>query len=244
MIKRYVIVIASIALLLVPGVSLATIAFDAVSEHENGGTSPSWTHTPVGTPKGIFVGFTTITNNTDVNSVTYGGVSMTKIEDIAASAANRRVSIWFLGSNIPTGAQTVAASLSEAQNSWGVAVSVTAGAGKDTQLAGTGSGTADDASPSVVITGIAGASYGFGAIVSANDSPSGITADGNNTKRGTGRDFGSDSSGAESSTNEYASGDATMSFSSESAVLAAMAIEEVAGSSASGRRIKGYGISR
>ena len=93
------------------------VAHDASSESHASGQSLSeasfsWTHTPAGTPRGVLV-FTYCRANDFVDralSVTYGGVSLTAVSggratDTAGEPADCKA--WFLGSGIPTGAQSV-----------------------------------------------------------------------------------------------------------------------------------------
>ena len=93
------------------------VAHDASSESHTSGSSASeasftWTHTPAGTPRGVLV-FTYAKASgppDDALSVTYGGVSLTAVSggraaDTAGEPADCKA--WFLGSGIPTGAQSV-----------------------------------------------------------------------------------------------------------------------------------------
>ena len=94
------------------------IAFDAFSRYSTGNTTStadfSWTHTPVGTPKGVLV-FIVENNNTpnawdEITGVTYGGVAMTALSvspNRYTGAEDGTIYAYFLGSGIPTGAQTV-----------------------------------------------------------------------------------------------------------------------------------------
>ncbi len=91
------------------------VAHDASSESHSTGTSVSeasftWTHTPAGTPRGVLVFTYTKAGGDDALSVTYGGVSLTAVSggratDTAGEPADCKA--WFLGSGIPTGAQSV-----------------------------------------------------------------------------------------------------------------------------------------
>lgn len=88
------------------------VAFDAVSNGGAGATgNDSWTHTPVGTPKGVLVYIVGDLITDEINSVTYGGVAMTEVALSPVtlnSAEDAIVHGYFLGSGVPTGAQTVA----------------------------------------------------------------------------------------------------------------------------------------
>lgn len=94
----------------------AAIAYDAGSESHTGTSgsaseaSFSWTHTPVGTPKGALVFVFTNADADYITSVTYGGTTMTRVSggqaiDTAGEAG--RTDTFFLGSSVPTSSQTV-----------------------------------------------------------------------------------------------------------------------------------------
>jgi hypothetical protein len=91
------------------------VAYDANST-SNGTTSISWTHTPVGTPAGVYVFVshcgtnpTNGTNSNDVTRVTYGGITMDQVASQTGGGTNLKgmVAAYFLGVNVPSGAQTV-----------------------------------------------------------------------------------------------------------------------------------------
>lgn len=127
------------------------IAFDAVSESHSDTfgssfeASFSWTHTPVGTPKGILI-FTFVNANADdATSVTYGGVTVNAVSGGRTSTSNSGggggqpgdCKAWFLGSGIPTGSQTVVVNRTNNGNPiYAVAISVTSGADSAVHEAG------------------------------------------------------------------------------------------------------------
>lgn len=90
------------------------MAHDAFSQGAGTGTI-SWTHTPVGTPSGVLV--FVIREDTDASlaeddivSVTYGGTALTAVSGgfaIDSSGEPGYCKAFFLGSSVPTGAQTV-----------------------------------------------------------------------------------------------------------------------------------------
>lgn len=95
-----------------------TIAHDSVFTENirTGTTDPhTWTHTPSGTLRGVYVIIAQIGLTDEVAGVTYGGETMTRVtavftntaEDVSAYA-------YFLGENIPTGAQTVSVDFTSA----------------------------------------------------------------------------------------------------------------------------------
>jgi hypothetical protein len=103
-----------------PQAAIAAVAHDAASESHTGTTgsasqaSFSWTHTPTGTPRGVLVYvFTNGTATQTVTGVTYGGVAMTAVAGGAATdtaGEPGQVDTYFLGSGIPTGAQSIVVS--------------------------------------------------------------------------------------------------------------------------------------
>jgi hypothetical protein len=101
----------------------AAIAYDASSESHTGTTgsasqaSFSWTHTPIGAPKGVVVfvfSAGTKGSTNPVTGVTYGGVTMTDLGASYAAADTATelgsVKTFFLGSSIPTGAKSIVVS--------------------------------------------------------------------------------------------------------------------------------------
>jgi hypothetical protein len=94
-------------------VGQAGVAHDAETQTAQMTTAAAHdtTHTPVGTPKGVVVIIAQAQLTTDeISGVTYGGVAMTRVlkQNRAGSATETGcIYIYFLGSAIPTGAQTV-----------------------------------------------------------------------------------------------------------------------------------------
>ncbi len=85
--------------------------------------SLSFTHTPVGVPRGIV--FLVNINGLDniINSATYGGVSLTKLCRFASGSA--ATEIYFLGAGVPTGPKTVSVTASNWLDYWVTSVSLT-----------------------------------------------------------------------------------------------------------------------
>jgi hypothetical protein len=106
------------------------IAFDAFSQHatETLGNF-NFTHTPVGTPAGVYVIVTEAFDTVDeVSGVTYGGVAMNEhasspFDDGVGEAG--WVHLFYLHSGIPTGAQTVAVSATDAAAEHAACITVT-----------------------------------------------------------------------------------------------------------------------
>src|SRR4026208_2554961 len=91
------------------------IAHDAATQSSSWTTTPdpfTFSHTPVGTPRGVIV---MITINAEsgldhITGVTYGGVAMARVTNgFAQDTVTEPGSsyLYFLGSGIPTGTQTV-----------------------------------------------------------------------------------------------------------------------------------------
>jgi hypothetical protein len=132
------------------------IVFDAASEFERTGTTDpqTWTHTPNGTPRAVVVAIIHGTSTTDhVSTVTYGGVALS--ESIRATDAATELGaaeLWFLGINIPTGAQTVSVDLASATTDDIHFVCMTWTAGANTEVIDTDSiVSGDPANPSVTL---------------------------------------------------------------------------------------------
>lgn len=88
------------------------VAFDAFTAIANGTGNLSGTHTPVGTPRGVIVSVVGTVETDTVDTVTYGGSALAQValSPITTGGATEQgfSSVWFLGTSIPTGAQTVA----------------------------------------------------------------------------------------------------------------------------------------
>lgn len=116
------------------------VAHDAYSDSPSSLTSTnsgsgSWTHTPVGTPRGVWVGYFEEASSTDHSTaVSYGGSSLaTNAAWLAKDTAGETglCKIWFLGSSVPTGASTV--SITTTATNW-CACCITVTAGADTEI--------------------------------------------------------------------------------------------------------------
>jgi hypothetical protein len=132
------------------------IVFDAASEFERTATTDpqTWTHTPTGTPRAVVVAIVHGTSTTDhVSTVTYGGVSMG--ESVRATDAATELGaaeLWFLGSGIPTGAQTVSVDLASATTDDIHFVCMTWTAGANCEVIDTDAiNSGDPANPSVTL---------------------------------------------------------------------------------------------
>ena len=122
-----------IGALLVFRVAGTAPVFDAFSTNAASGAQ-SFTHTPIGTPRGVLVLVADDNNHGSLGGVTYGGVNVPLVAtvegDWGIDSYNRA---YFLGSGIPTGPQTVALVTPSATEQRRVGV-VTVTAGGDTEF--------------------------------------------------------------------------------------------------------------
>jgi hypothetical protein len=112
------------------------VAFDAATEFTGTGASVGGTHTPTGTPRGVWVYIAETLNLADIiTGVTYGGVALGRVryQPNSDQADDGATYSYFLGSSIPTGAQTLTVSKSDATTAIHVVV-VTATAAADTEV--------------------------------------------------------------------------------------------------------------
>ena len=100
-------------------------------------------HTPTGTPAGVIVAVNTRYLGTPadhVTGVTYGGVSLTRIDSASdTSGEPMREDLYFLGSGIPTGTQTCTVTNASADGNMAqsaILMVVTAGADTEVYTAG------------------------------------------------------------------------------------------------------------
>lgn len=111
------------------------VRFDAESTVAAADTNLSWTHTPVGTVRGVIVFFTGDGSNDQCDDVTYGGVAMTEVPgspNVKGTGDTSNDSCYFLGSGIPQGAQTVSITTTGTADRKAGCISLTADA--DTEI--------------------------------------------------------------------------------------------------------------
>lgn len=156
------------------------IAFDAESSSAYSTTNLSWTHTPIGTPRGVIVWVFQYNNGGDhVVSVTYGGVSMTEVTGsprIKVTGELMVVYAYFLGSSIPTGAQTVAIAV-DAGTEYKKARAITLTATGDTSITDTttiGSDSVANPSGTLSLGGVE--SICLQGYISGHDDPASVTS--------------------------------------------------------------------
>lgn len=153
--------------------------FPAANDGSVDGTSGdrTFTHTPVGTPAGVVVTVGGLTATaTEVSGVLYGGVSMSLEVSAIDNSEAGNVMIFFLGTGIPTGAQTVTLQNCAASSEhWAVCYTVTA-ATTDTAVDDTSKlDSQSGANPAVLMT-TTDTTMSFAMIHSGLISPTSMTA--------------------------------------------------------------------
>lgn len=213
------------------------IAFDAASALQSGTTTFSWTHTPVGTPRGVVV---ILVQNSAVNAVsgvTYGGVAMTEVSGsplLKSSGESGQVRAWHLGASVPTGAQTVEVTVATGTTQKRAA-SMTVTAAADTAVEDTSTLSSDSqADPSVDLSTGAGVETFIAAgLHSGHDSAASLAPGADYTQVGE-SDYGAQLASIIRRTAIATGGTIAVSWTqtAEDATLLAVAIKEAAGGDA------------
>lgn len=161
------------------------IDFDAAAEFQRTLTTDpqTWTHTPVGTAKGIVVAVVHGTSATDhVSTVTYGGVSMSRTVRATDTATEAGAAeLWFLGAGIPTGAQTVSVDLASATTDDIHFVSMSFTAAKNCEVVDSDSISENAANPSVTLQYAGRTCMAVAALYGGGASPAAFTKNANCT---------------------------------------------------------------
>lgn len=155
-----------------------SVAFDALTRNNRTGTSDptTFTHTPVGTPRFVLGCYHNVSSQTDhlngTNGLTYGGVAVPKIWGAAdnTTAFTRYMGVCFLGSGIPTGAQSASWDWTSATTDDIELVIITGTAAADTEVVNEQLINGETANASVTMSqgGRECQAYGFGAFALAN----------------------------------------------------------------------------
>lgn len=163
------------------------IAYDTFSASTRTATTDpyTFTHTPVGVPRGALLFACNITSSAApyTSAVTYGGVTMTSLGITAQDTAGEPGSVtgWFLGSGLPTGGQTVSIDLTSATTDDIQFYCATFTAAADTYVVVTGNQSNDQANPNTNM-GVGGVNaIAVGAIYSGLAAPTSLTINANMT---------------------------------------------------------------
>lgn len=209
-----------------------SVAFDAATKSAQFTADTTFSHTPVGTPRGVvvFIAQQTLSND-QVDSVTYGGVSLTRATNgFAQDTAVEPCAAYgyFLGSGIPTGTQTVA--INETGGSPKIAWAVTLTAASDTAIEDSGVTQGDQANPAVALSTGAGVETWVGAVLATGIGFSANVDPGASYTLVEFHDFGANGAALERITTNNAGGGVTADFvaSSDDVAMVALAIKETA----------------
>lgn len=152
------------------------VAFDAFSNVAAGTGTLSWTHTPVGTPRAVRVDIVEAGGTNGVSAVTYGGVAMELVAVNAKTSGEAGTVItYFLGRGIPTGAQTVSVTVSDAVSKRAGATTLTAAANTCWTSADVSIGSDSLANPTSTLALHGKASFVSLALCSGQNAATGIT---------------------------------------------------------------------
>jgi|GEM_PF-2898654 len=154
------------------------ISFDAFTVGTNGTGNLSFVHVPNGTPRGALCHITQFGSEADqVSGVTYGGTAMTEVAGSPALQVGGEVDAtyaYFLGSSVPTGAQTVTATVSGAATKSIECLTVAAEA--DTEVLDSEViNSTSAANPSVTLSASSRKNFSSINFLSGHDDPSSIT---------------------------------------------------------------------
>ena len=212
-----------------------TVAHDNVTESAVWTTTPDpfkFNHIPVGTPKGIMVFIMHRTSNSDqITAVTYGGVSMARIQTAALGGGEQgRSYVYFVGASIPTGEQTVSIDHTATTNDkMAFCVSVTAAA--DTSVIDSDIVQAVQTNPQVTLDSGADSALSYCGIWTGLPAPTDLTVITGMTNLGAGAqgDFGPNATRVDRETS-VSTGTFTIGYTggSDEQCLVALAIKEEA----------------
>lgn len=104
-------VLCLLASWVVSGPSYATVAFDAWSNSAaEFTTTATWTHSPVGTPRGVICTVVQNDSTDEITGIDYGSLALTELTGSPACKTTGETDCvygYFAGASIPTGNQTV-----------------------------------------------------------------------------------------------------------------------------------------
>lgn len=207
------------------------IAYDAFSRATEGTDDLSWTHTPAGTPAGVLV-FVVAPEGTDhIVGVTYGGTTLNEIVGspvLKSGGEAGCVHAFYLGSGVPSGAQTVAVDTdsSLAAKRMGLCFTVTASTTVTVQSVDTSINSNAVANPSASLALGGRSCFVAEAFFSGQDATTSYAAPAGWTQHRE-FDFGT-SGGGEASYDTVDTADVTIGFTqaSEDAICLAVALRE------------------
>lgn len=136
-----------------------TVSVDVATESVRTGTEDPYTFSHGGGvgPKGVLVLITQSTNTTDfVSAVTYGGSTLTRVlavqDDGTGDEPGQRSYVYFLGSSVPTGTQTVSVDLTSATTADFHVVSITLNGSANLEVVDSDSYLSNTGNPSIALS--------------------------------------------------------------------------------------------
>lgn len=195
----------------------------------------SWSHNPVGTPRGIIVLIVTNDTTDTITSVTYDGVSMNRVRWQNVGGENGSAYAYFLGVSVPTtDPATVTVNFTGSNNHMGCSISVTAA--DDTSIASSNSVSSTSlANPSITLT-TSVTTITYGALYSGTAGPTSTAPDANHTDVQE-TDLGVETASCIRRSATVAAGSPTVGWTVAADDVAAVAIAVREGIAASTRRI-------
>lgn len=142
-----------------------TITFDAASTGVSGGTPVPFGHTPVGTPSLVVgAGFVDGSDIDQITGISYGSLALAPAVSIGNASGNR-VYLFWAGSAIPTGLQSVSHSQTTTNTKVIRCATFTAGGDCALDAANVASSALTGANPSLAVTGTAAGGMWIAALV-------------------------------------------------------------------------------
>ena len=161
---------------------MTVTAAGVVESLRTGTTDPhTWSHNAgTASPQGVLVGIMHGTSSTDhVVAVTYGGVAMSRVSRHADTTTEPGAVYWyFLGSNVPTGTQTVSVDLASATTDDIHFVSITLDGADDLEIVGEGGLDANQANPEITVQTQGRTCMSFGVLYSGLSTIASLAASG------------------------------------------------------------------
>ncbi|HET9672417.1 MAG TPA: hypothetical protein VFQ40_06165 [Actinomycetota bacterium] len=219
------------------------VAHDSVFTENirTGTTDPhEFTHTPAGTLRGVYVGIAQIGINDEVAGVSYGGQGMTRVIDVHPNTAEDvSAYLYFLGTGIPTGTQTVSVDLTSASATDFAFVVGGVTAADDTEVVDFDSFVGLLADPQTTMNHLGRTCADFCILSSGNAAPSGTLVSGTTAVHS--QDMGAWMMQSSRNTTP-GTADQTMGWTmiAEDAALVALAIAEVEGGGGGGATYPGW----
>lgn len=185
MIKNCIYLLLIVSLLFA-GIADAAILFDATSFVATGTGNMSWTHTPASAPRGAIVLCMQSGAATDqISTVTYGGVAMSEVAGSPHTKGTGETTVvygFFLGSGIPTNAQTIVVTVTGAATKKCSATTVTAATDTSVDATDTDINSDSLANPSGSIATSTGVTtYIYAALSSGHDADESVLPTGGYT---------------------------------------------------------------